>query len=84
MQTIITKYHGATNTKGSRISAMTMSGAKRVYVSYDHGLRIDENHAAAAHELMRQLDWRARMIGGHTKEGMVFVIDSESSPSFTA
>ena len=34
MQAITTKYHGATDRKGSRMSATTASG-KRIYLAYD-------------------------------------------------
>lgn len=73
MQTIETKYHGASNVRGSRISA-TASGCKaRVVLSYDHALNGEENHKAAARALMGKLDWRGVYVGGHTKTGMVFV-----------
>lgn len=73
MQTIATKYHGCTNTKGSRVSATASGAGKRVFVSYDHSLDIDGNHKAAALKLMSELDWTGKFIGGHTKQGMVFV-----------
>ncbi len=73
MQSIETRYHGPTNTRGSKISATASGNGKRVYVSYDHALNGDENHKAAALKLMEALDWRGRYVGGHTKTGMVFV-----------
>ena len=73
MQTIATKYHGHTGTKGSKISATASGAGKRVYVPYDHALDIDGNHKAAALKLMSELNWTGRFIGGHTKDGMVFV-----------
>ena len=36
MQAIVTKYHGATNFKGSRISATAEAG--RIYLSWDDSL----------------------------------------------
>ena len=73
MQTISTKYLGATNSKPSRIIAKTSSG-KRISLSFDHALNENQNHMRAAQELMTRLQWSGRMIGGHTKEGMVFVV----------
>lgn len=55
MQAIITKYHGPTNSKGSRISAQAAAG--KVFVHYDHALNIDENHAEAARNLLEKLGW---------------------------
>jgi hypothetical protein len=55
LQAIVTKYHGPTNYKGSRISARAEAG--RVIVSYDHALNVDENHKAAAQALVERLGW---------------------------
>ena len=46
MQAIHTKYHGPTNSKGSRFSARAQRG--RMSVSYDDALNADGNHRAAA------------------------------------
>jgi hypothetical protein len=73
MQTIITQFHSATNTKPSRISA-TASGCKiRVYSSYDHALNIEDNHKAASVKLCEKLKWAGHFVGGHMPKGMVFV-----------
>lgn len=63
MQAIVTKYHGATNTKPSRISATSASGLK-VRVSYDHALNADDNHKAAALALCAKYGWTNELIGG--------------------
>jgi len=73
MQTIETKYHGATNVRGSRISATASGASIRICVSYDHSLNSEDNHKAAALQLMDKLNWHGQYIGGHTKSGMVFV-----------
>ena len=73
MQTIVTKYHCCTDIKGSRMSATASGGGTRVYMSYDHGLDSEGNHKAIALKLMEKLNWHGRYVGGHTKEGMVFV-----------
>ena len=43
---IRTRYHGPTNTRGSRFIAT--DGKNRVTVPYDYGLDSTENHSAAA------------------------------------
>ena len=58
MQAIRTKYHGPTNTRGSRISAQCEAG--RVYVPYDHALSIDGNHKAACDALLDRMGWRGK------------------------
>lgn len=73
MQTIETKYHGPTNTRGSRISAKASYHPKRVWVEYDHALNAENNHKAAALKLMETLNWTGHYVGGRTPTGMVFV-----------
>jgi hypothetical protein len=55
MQAIRTRYHGPTNTRGSRISATCQAG--RITVAYDHGLSESGNHRAAAMALREKLNW---------------------------
>lgn len=55
LQAIVTKYHGPTNSRGSRITASAFAG--RVTVHYDHALNPDQNHAKAAEALVRKLGW---------------------------
>lgn len=63
MQAIRTRYHGPTNTKGSRLSAQCEAG--RIYVPYDHALNLSDNHEAAAKALANRLGWKRHpMIGG--------------------
>jgi hypothetical protein len=77
MQTIETKYVGATNYRGSRIIATTSSG-HRLTISYDCALRSEDAHASAATQLRDKMAWTGEMFGGHTKRGMVWVfVDSE-------
>ena len=77
MQTISTKYMGVTNHRGARIKAITSSKGASVTLSYDHALNSDENHRKAAAALKAKIDWKGRMIGGHTEPGMVWVFDNE-------
>ncbi len=53
---VITRYHGATDYKPSRISA-SAEGYDRVYISYDHSLTVTANHKAAALALATRNDW---------------------------
>ena len=65
LQAIVTKYHGPTNYKGSRISARADAG--RIVRPYDHALTLEENHAQAALDLMEEKGWMRpgrRLLGG--------------------
>jgi hypothetical protein len=68
MQSIFTKYSGATNYRGSRIKATSSSGHS-VTVSWDHGLGVDDNHDRAALALAKKLGWHGRMYRGGDKGG---------------
>lgn len=67
MQTIITKFAGATNTRGSRIVAKCWNGKKTV--SYEYSLNADANHKAAADALIADLkertgiEWKIVAVG---------------------
>lgn len=79
MQAIRTKYHGPTNTKGSRISAQCEAG--RIYVSYDYALNIEDNHKAACDALVKKLGWNtghyADMVGGEFDGAHYWVFDDK-------
>jgi hypothetical protein len=71
-QAIATKYHGPTDTKGSRISASCE--ARRIYVPWDYEHEPAENHRRAAEALARKLDWGGEWRGGgDPRGGYVFV-----------
>lgn len=55
MQAITTRYHGPTNTRGSRVSARCQAG--RVTLNWDDALNQDQNHDRAALALARKLGW---------------------------
>ena len=55
MQAIQTKYHGPTNTRGTRISAKCSAG--RISLPWDHSLNFEENHRKAAEALIVKLHW---------------------------
>lgn len=58
MQAIRTRYHGATNSRGSRISAQCEAG--KVFVPFDHDLDLEGNHVAAATALRVKLGWQEK------------------------
>ena len=68
MKAIQTKYHGATNTRSSRISA-TAEGGNRVSIPYPHELSGEAVHAAAALALCRKLGWQGELVGGGLPNG---------------
>ena len=55
MQAIQTKFHGPTNTKGSRIIATAWAG--RITLPYRHALNAVENHREAALTLASSKQW---------------------------
>ena len=79
MQAIRTRYHGPTNTRGSRISAQCAAG--KISVSYDHALNADDNRKAAARALRDKLGWDkdsyAPMFGGTFAGDDYFVFAAE-------
>lgn len=56
MKAIITRFHGPTNYRPSRIAACA-EGVSRLYLPYDHALNASENHAAAALALAQRQGW---------------------------
>lgn len=75
LQAILTKYMGATNTRGSRIRATSASG-ENVSVPLDYSLNTEDAHAAAAQALMDKMKWSADWdwVQGSTKDGYAFVL----------
>jgi len=63
MKAIITKYHGPTNSRGSRISA-TAEGVGRIYIGYPHELSGEDCHKAAAIALCNKYQWSTDLAGG--------------------
>lgn len=71
LKSIITRYHGATNHKPSRISA-SAEGVGRVYLPYDYALDAADNHAAAARSLANKYGWLSdgmTLTGGGLPDG---------------
>lgn len=63
MQSIITRYTGPTNTRGSRIIARSTGGIRRTY-PIRNDLTNDANHKGAAHSLAMELAWSGEWVGG--------------------
>lgn len=55
MQSLTTKFLGATNTKGSRIQVKAERGTK--YYSYNHVLNSEQNHMQAALACAKEWEW---------------------------
>jgi len=77
--TITTKYLGPTNSRGSRVKAVTRNGygdrrGISATVSWDHALNSAENHAEAVRVLADRLGWTGTWALGHTEEGVVAVL----------
>ena len=79
-QSIITRYHGPTNTKPSRMSARPSGGAQCIFQSYEHEFTTYANHRLIALDLARRLKWRGKWQGGalNDKGDMVWVNTSDS------
>lgn len=72
MKAITTKYHPATDTHGSRISARDSDG-NWTFIPYPHELSGEECHRAAAVALCDKMGWTGKMAGGSTKDGYAFI-----------
>lgn len=73
LQAIVCKYHGPTDTKGSRIKATARGGSLTIHI--DNSKDIDENAADAARMLAVKLGWENARIGGVLPDGRyVFVL----------
>ena len=75
-QAIITKYHGPTNSNGSRIKASCEAGS--IWFDYSHRHNSDENHMLAVLALLRKLGWKGWWTVGGTSTGCVAVDHSEA------
>jgi len=72
MKAIETRYHGPTNTRGSRISASDQDG-NRISISYPYELSGEAVHRKAANALCSKMNWPGKLAAGATKRGYVFV-----------
>ena len=80
MDAIETRFLGATDYRGSRITATTRGNrVESVTVSYDSALNSFDNHRAAAVALIRKLRWMdVTFVPGSTTRGYVFVADTNA------
>ncbi len=72
MKAIVTKYHGATDTRGSRITASDEDG-NRTTIPYPHELSGQAVHRKAADALCAKMGWPGKLAGGSLRDGYVFV-----------
>lgn len=75
MKAIQTKYHGPTNTRGSRIIADDGDG-NRVSISYPYELSGEDVHRKAAEALREKMGWKGELVGGALKNSYVWVFVS--------
>lgn len=80
-QAITTRFHGPTNSRGSRITARAAAGS--VTVHYEHGLSQMANHAVAAKALAEKFGWSGLWCSGGLPDGRgdVFVLVSDYRPA---
>lgn len=76
-KSIETRYHGATNTRGARITARVVDGrnyGKSLSIPYPHDLSGYGAHMLAAIKLRDKMDWKdgGDLIGVQTRDGYVF------------
>jgi len=75
MKTILTKYLGPTNNRGSRIKAHD-SDHNQVTLPYRFELDSEQMHRRAAEALRDKMGWTGELIAGGTRDGYVFVFKS--------
>lgn len=82
---IITKFHGPSNARGSRIGVSAPDNRTRLF-DYDHGLRHDERHAHCAKLYAIERNWPGLYVAGYVAgSGYVFVnAGHEITPSMIA
>lgn len=71
MRAIITKYHGPTNYRGSRISA-SAGDAGKVFISYPYDKSNEYCHYEAVKALCDKLGWDYPTVWGGTETGYIF------------
>ena len=73
-EAIVTKYRGATDSRGSRIVAKACGGL-RVSIPYPYNLSGEAVHEAAALALMSKAGWTGKLIAGYMPDGgYVFIV----------
>jgi hypothetical protein len=82
MQTITTKFIGATNTKGERVKATSTSG-KSVTIPWSYSGDTLDVHFEAVEALCKKLDWEGTFIAGGTKTGFVWVFANSQRKTYS-
>lgn len=72
LQAIEVKYHGPTDSRGSRWTATAEAG--RYTMPYDYALTPADNAEKCAQGLLEKLEWDYALVGGETKNAYVFVM----------
>lgn len=72
MQTITTKYHHATNTKGARISCTSTSRIRKYYAFPMEG-SFEDAHAKCAKAFRDHMGWKGGMVGGMARDDAGYV-----------
>lgn len=81
MQTITTKYLGATNTKQARVRATSTSGIS-IIVKWNWELDTEDNHNEAAIALCNKLGWSGTFYCGAAEKGKGNVYVMADAPAF--
>jgi hypothetical protein len=76
---IITKYHGPTDTRGSRISARTTSDRPKVFVPYQYEYSHERAHLPAVLAYCKKMDWHGTLACGGVDDGYVWVFTESKS-----
>ena len=82
MQAIRTRYHGPTNTRGTRITATCEAGS--LTLPRDYSLDIGEDHARVAQALVQRLGWTGVYHGGEFGGDYYWACESGWSPAVQA
>jgi hypothetical protein len=82
MKAIATTYKGPTGTRRSRIIASDGDGNRITYPHRSADSSV-ENHAAACKALCEKMDWHGVVVGGHARDGMVWVFSGNGGSSPT-
>jgi hypothetical protein len=76
LRAIQTKYLRPTNSRPARVKAFDCVG-NSITCAWDSFDDDSRSHRLAAETLRDQLGWKGELIGGHTKDGMVFLFRPE-------
>ena len=80
MQTITTKFIGATNTKGERVKAISSSGIS-VTIPWSYDGDTLGCHFEAVEALCKKIGWTGDFIAGSVDRGYVWVFANSSRRS---